>query len=747
MTVVLLGTLSFFSWSFQRRLRQVALGTSDPRFEWSLSQIVARTTKVLVTAVGQEKMWKKRSYALAGFAHMTIFFAFGVLLLNSILLWIRGFDYDFDFWGILSVHHPIGQLYFLGKELAAAGAMAGAVGFWYLRLGKKGVDSGDPEAVGERARMTLGKKPDQILSEPNIILGIIFTMMLADFLYVGAHLALEAQAMGTDVHWTWYEPFGAIFGLAFKALPRDAVQAIEWIGWAWHGAWVLLFLNLLPYTKHFHILTVMPSVFSYDMRPNSLTPVDDLEGRVEREESLGIGKLADLTHSHILDLYTCTECGRCSDNCPAFITDKALSPKHVTLALRDHLYATEKPMFAKVDGVVTPQDGPTVLESHVEEGEEIHTYPKPPKAKPHGTEDVLTAYVLNDQPGADLVPEIMHPDVIWSCTTCRACEEQCPVMITYVDKIVGMRREMVMNKAEFPPLLQKAFNGIETNGNPWNYSRMDRADWTKGLDVPTIEDNPRADVLFWVGCAAAYDEEAQNISRSMVKLFEAAHVDYAILGSAETCTGDPARRAGNEFLFQMIAEQNIEQLNEVAAKKTIVTTCPHCFNTLANEYPDFGGTYDVVHHADFLNGLLSAGKLKPVNEVRAKVTYHDSCYLGRYNKIYDSPRQVLEAIAGVELVEVEYWNKEQGLCCGAGGAQYFMEETGGEKVNDKRTLQLIDTGATAIASACPFCMGMVKLGLKNADKEESVRQLDIAQMLAEAVEVRATTEDAPAAAE
>jgi len=715
MTLVLVGTLSFFSWSVFRRWRQVKIGVPDARFEWTPSQLAARTKKVLLVALGQEKMVKKTAYSVAGLSHVLIFAAFNVLLLNSILLWGRGFDYDWTMFGLLDEGHIVGKLYSFAKELAAAGAMVGALAFWWLRIGKKGNDSADPDEVPNKPRMTLG-------FEPNLILGIIFTMMAADFLYVGGFDALHWQATGEEPHWKWYAPFGSALGTVFYGMERSTVVVLEHIGFWWHAAWVLLFLNLLPYTKHFHILTVMPNVFAYDMRANAL-PAMDVEAKMEAEEPPGIRTLSDLTYSHILDLYTCTECGRCSDNCPAYITDKKLSPKHLTLALRDHLYASEDKQFGPNDGVGSPKP---LQPEEIEEGEEIHTFPHPPE----------NAYFLVDEPGTELVPNVIHPDVLWSCTSCRACEEQCPVMISYVDKIIGMRRDLVMDKAEFPPDLTRALNGIETNGNPWNQSPMDRAEWTKGLDIPLLADNPGADVLYWVGCAASYDDRAQKVARSTALLLQEAGVDFAVLGTEETCTGDPARRIGHEYLFQMMVEQNVETLGGYEAeKKTIITACPHCFNTLANEYPDFGGHYDVVHHSDFLNGLLQAGKLVPTRPVEAKVAYHDSCYLGRYNKVYDSPRQVLEAIEGVVLEEVEYWNKEQGLCCGAGGAQYFMEETGGTRVNKKRTLQLLETRADTIASACPFCMTMLSDGLKGEDKDEEVRQMDIAELLAEAVGV------------
>ena len=337
--------------------------------------------------------------------------------------------------------------------------------------------------------------------------------------------------------------------------------------------------------------------------------------------------------------------------------------------------------------------------------------------------------------------DIIHPDVLWACTTCRACEEQCPVMISYVDKIVDMRRNLVLVKGEFPKELQKPFQGMEVNGNPWNLSRMDRAGWAEGLGIPTLAEFPKAPVLYWVGCAASYDDRAKKIARATARLMRAAGVEFAILGQEENCTGDPARRAGNEFLFAMLAEQNAVTLNgykEKGGVKQVVTSCPHCFNTLKNEYPDFGVNLEVIHHADFLLGLLAEKRLNPRKAVVGKVVYHDSCYLGRYNGIYESPREILRRIPGVQLAEPEYWTKQKGLCCGAGGAQMWMEEQNTDRVNVKRTLQLLDTlgpapasgaGGSTIASACPFCMTMLTDGLKSQSMEEKVAQMDVAELL------------------
>lgn len=705
MTLVLLVNLAIFAYSARRRTRQLLVGTHDRDFSLSGGELWSRIKDVAVYAFGQRRM---PYYRAAGIAHMAIFAGFLVLLLRSIMLWARGYDADFDFWGVLGRGTLLGDGYALAKDVFAILVLAGVSVFVWLRV------------VTRSKRMTLGW-------EGLMILGIIATMMVTDILYDGAWILRETRIHGEELAFLPFEPAGSVVAFSLQGASDQALLWLGHFGFWTHSTLVLAFLNILPYSKHFHIITAIPNVFTRYRKPaGRLPPVDDLEGRVEREESVGINKVTDLHWNHILDLYTCTECGRCSDNCPAYVTGKKLSPKHLTLALRDHLYEAEEDLLGGTDGVGKPLVGG--LEGIAADDpdaempkEELHTYPPAP-AEGYFRSDTVV----------EIVPNLMDPDVLWACTSCRACEEFCPVMISYVDKIVGMRRELVMNKGEFPPDLQRAFNGIETNGNPWNQSSMDRADWTEGLDVPLLSDKPDAEVLYWVGCAASFDDRGKRIAQATARLLKAAEVDFAILGTEETCTGDPARRAGNEYLFQIMAEQNVETLNGYeVGKKVIVTTCPHCFNTLANEYPDFGGKFKVVHHADFLMGLVARKKLDPNQAVAGKVVFHDSCYLGRYNDIYASPRQVLESVPDLELVEVDYWNKNRGLCCGAGGAQVFMEERPGtERVNNKRTLQLVDTGATTVAAACPFCAYMLTDGLKSADKEEDVEILDIAEVLA-----------------
>ena len=709
MTAIIVSLVGAFAYSARRRWR--LLRTGQPTAENRFLPIARRLRAVWTYAVYQKKM---RYYWLAGVAHQLIFLGFVVLLLRTLVLWGRGFDPTFNLFvlgpePVLGV--PLGAIYGFLKDVFAVLVLLGTAVFVYYRV------------IRPQRRMSLGW-------EGLLILGIIATMMLADLAYDGAAQVLShrfAEQCGprggelmsfcadaaslvaplarpeAELAWHVYpEPAGSAMALLFASLPSATLIAIATAGFWTHSSLVLIFLNILPYSKHFHIITSLPNTYTLNLGPRGrLEPLapntEQLMGMVEKASEsedmlnarIGYARIEHFTWKDVLDLYTCTECGRCSDNCPAFTTGKILSPKHFTLDLRDHLYGKERALTEHENGQ--------------------------PKT------------------GVDLVPNVIHEDVLWACTTCRACEEQCPVLITYVDKIVQMRRNLVVIRGEFPGELSKPFSGMEANGNPWNLARVDRANWAEGMDVVRFADKPTAEVLYWVGCAASYDDRAKKIARATAALLARAGVDFAILGEEEGCTGDPARRAGNEYLFSMLAEANVATLNgykEQGGLKKIITTCPHCFNTLLNEYPDLGGRYDVVHHTDFLLGLVAQGKLEPKREVKAKVAFHDSCYLGRYNDIYESPREILQRIPGVELVEVPYWNKQRGLCCGAGGAQMWMEEQNKDRVNVKRTLQLIETGADTLASGCPFCMTMLTDGIKSQEKENSIRNMDVAEMLA-----------------
>ncbi len=746
MAAVIVSLLALFAWSAHRRMALLRVG--GPTHESRVDNVGERLKVLWTYAFWQKKM---RYYLAAGLAHQMIFVGFSVLLLRTLILWGRGFVPDFNLFilgpeGFLGL--PLGSIYSFAKDIVALMVIAGALVFVYYRT------------VNKQKRMKLGW-------EGLLILGIIITMMLSDILYDGAATVLNyryaefcanpasqwcaqaktmiaplAPATGALTYHPYPEPAGSAAAMMLSGASIGTLVVIGHIGFWTHASLVLIFLNILPYSKHFHILTVMQNVFLMDLTPKGrLKPMAEnseaLMGIVEQgmeldEEDMhvapiGYARIQHFTWKDVLDMYTCTECGRCSDNCPAATTGKILSPKYLTLDLRDHLYQRQDEVLEVDDIPRTTLKELAAKAKAAAEGEESDAEEQSDEEK------AAEADALKKFAPINLVPDVVHEDVLWACTTCRACEEMCPVNITYVDKIVQMRRNLVTIQSEFPHELQGPFDGMETNGNPWNLSRMDRANWAEGLELTTFADKPDAEVLYWVGCAASYDDRAKKISRSTSQLLQMAGVDFAVLAEEESCTGDSARRAGNEYLYMSLAEANIETLNGYQEKggiKKIVTTCPHCFNTLLNEYPDLGGKYEVVHHTDYLLGLVAEGKLKPKHAVKGKVVYHDSCYLGRYNDVYDAPRDILAKIPGVELVEPEYWKRNKGLCCGAGGAQMWMEEQNKDRVNIKRTKQLLDTGATTIASACPFCMTMLTDGIKAEEKEDEIKQLDVVELLA-----------------
>lgn len=681
MTLLLAAGWGVFAYSAQSRFRLLKCGSAEDRCDRPGDRLRATWRY----AIQQVRM---RRYPLAGFAHMLVFLGFLVLLLRSLMLWARGYSAGFSFW-FLGSDQPLGKVYGLLKDLFAVLVIVGAVIFVYNRVVKR------------LSRLTLN-------TEGLIILAIIIVMMLADIFYDGASMVLGARASQASLSFHLWEPAGSIAQYLVSILPTGAVNFVAHLGFWTHSALVLIFLNLLPYSKHFHIITGIPNVYLQNLAPpGRLPPTQDIEGKLERSETLGVRRITDYSWKALLDLYTCTECGRCSDQCPATRTGKKLSPKHFTVDLRDFLYKNSDGLLSRTNGKpATPADAASAGE---------------------GSESGAAAHE------ADLVGGVIDPEVLWACTSCRACETECPVFITYVDKFVDLRRHLVMERGEFPTQLQSAFRGLETNANPWSFPAEDRAKWSDGLGVKTIAENPDAPVLFWVGCAPSFDERAKKVTVATVKLLQKAGVDFAILGQEERCTGDPARRAGNEYLFQMFAQQNVETLNGVGAdKKKILTTCPHCFNTLLNEYADFGGKYDVIHHTTFLAELVSQGKLKPTKRIEQKVAFHDSCYLGRYNEVYDAPRETLRRIPGLTILEPAQ-TRDRGMCCGAGGAQFFKEEEHGEKrVNTLRTEQLLDTNPDAVSSACPFCMRMLTDGLADKGKE-TMPQLDVAELLLQSV--------------
>lgn len=694
MFLLLIVGLGGFAWTAQRRWRLMCAATApDNRFNSHSDRIAG----VMKYVFGQARMFR---YWWAGLAHSFIFIGFVVLGLRTLVMFARGFTADpaFGFW-IFDDHAPLGMAYLFVKDILGVLVLVGIAYFLYLRL------------VVKPARI-------QLSVEGIFILLMIAGLMLSDMTYEATGFLRENAGEGVRFHPG--VPAASVFSFALAGAPAGVRDVLHHAGFWMHSILVLLFLNFLPYGKHFHVLTVLPNVYFRNAGGTGrIRTIEDIDGRLERGETLGVRKARDLSWKAVLDLYTCTECGRCSDNCPATRTGKLLSPKHLTIHLRDHMYSNELAILAAAGSCHRP-----VGDTNGETASQTATT-KPgigfrlPDGKP-------------DESDGDLVPGWIDPEVVWACTSCGACEQECPVFISYVDKIVDLRRHLVMERGEFPEQLQTAFRGLESVGNPYSFPNEQRAEWASGLDVPLLAEKPDAAVLYWVGCAPSFDDRSRKIARATAQLLKAAGVDFAILGPQEQCTGDPARRAGNEYLYQMFAKNNVETLNTMGVRK-IITTCPHCFNTIANEYPDFGGRFEVIHHTVFLSELVRNGRLRPTHPIEATIAYHDSCYLGRYNDIYDHPREILKRIPGLQLVEsVE--TRDRGMCCGAGGAQMWKEEehTSRERVNHARSRQILNVlpsnGKRAVATACPFCKTMLSDALRDKGHED-VSQLDIAELL------------------
>jgi Fe-S oxidoreductase/nitrate reductase gamma subunit len=497
------------------------------------------------------------------------------------------------------------------------------------------------------------------------ILFLIALLIVADLVAEGAKVAL-APELAT----AWSPAVGAIAG-TLGSLPRASLQRLYESAWWTHLADILFFGNYLPYSKHFHILTSVPNVFFMKLEPMGRLGTPDLESA----EHFGVSRVEDLSWKSMLDGYTCTECGRCRVVCPTALTGKPLDPKVFIGDVRDAVYEATPEILATASG---RGNGGGVTER-----------------KP-------------------LIGGWISEETIWACTTCGFCTWACPVfIIPAVDKITEMRRQLVLERAEFPKEMQTAFRGMETNGNPWGISASSRADWAKDLPVLTMSEAQGRDVevLFWVGCAGSYEDRAKRVSRALVEILTEAGVSFAILGTEETCTGDSARRMGNEYLFQILAQQNVETLNGHGVKR-IVTNCPHCYNCIKNEYPPLGGTYEVMHATELVARLIDERRIELREPVRETVSYHDACYLGRYNGIYQPPRQILRAIPGVALKELPR-TCERGLCCGAGGGRMWMEEKLGTRINQERMREIEETETAAVGLSCPYCMIM----LGNAKEE------------------------------
>ncbi len=634
---VLFGRRALFLW------RLVRLGKPAARFDDVPERLRAEAEIVL----GQRKLLQR---AGPGFVHALIFWGFLVLLPTIVIAMIGAVDRD----ETLPWLGRQGWFAFAADIFAVLVLVGVFCAFWIRKVDRPSRFEGSH------------------LGEADLILGWITAIVTTLLLWHATRIALglnewpaEASPFANQIS----HRFGT--GTATKAAERALV-------WA-HVTLILGFLVYLPYSKHLHIFTAAINVFFGRTRARGrLEPLRFDEDLPEAELRFGVGTVADLTWKQMVDAFSCTECGRCQDVCPAYATGKVLSPKLLIMGVRDHLLA----------------EGPRALAG----GE-------------------LTPIVGGG------VPE----EMVWDCVTCGACVHECPVSIEHVDHVVDLRRQLVMVGSQFPTEAGTMLRDVERGGNPWGKPQTERAAWADGLGVRVLEPgDPAPEVLYWVGCAASFDERARVAAASTARLLQEAGVDFAILGPRESCTGDPARRMGNEYVFQSFAEQNVATLNEAGVTK-IVASCPHCFNTLANEYPDFGGRYEVVHHTELLAQLLRDGRLAPAAG-DAEITYHDSCYLARHNDVRTAPRELVAAVG--EPVEMERTGKRT-FCCGAGGAHMWMEERG-TAINEERVREAAETGAGTLAVACPFCSVMLDDGVRGS--EHDLRVVDVATLLVESLD-------------
>lgn len=603
-------------------------------------------------------------------------------------------------------------------------------------------------AIAGIRRFVIRPKHSVLSVDGAIILGLIGALMVTKFLANGAEvayissqffdskqgalaflagtglsaetIAAATKAVGHTPGWTpvanWVATLGVDLGLdrsvfAMSGPEKDA--ALSWIYWVHHTTYwlhisiVVAFANYIPFGKHLHLIGAMPNIFFKKHEPKGSLQTPDVDFENYAGEKVGAERVEDLDWKQLLDSYACTECARCEHYCPAYNTGKPLNPFMIIHKIKDQLRE-------RGEKVVRDGRDPDELEM------------------PRLTGEVITK------------------EELWACTTCGACVEACPVFIEHVDSIVDMRRYLATMEADFSQEVGRTFRNLEQNMNPWGISQSFRADWANELDVPLMSELPEPpDYLFWVGCAGSFDDRQKNVTKAFTKILKAADVSFAILGPEETCTGDPARRIGNEYLYWMLAKQNVDTLNDYGVTK-IVTTCPHCFHTIGKEYPQLGGDYEVVHHTEFLSDLLDRGALDVESVGTMDVTFHDSCYIGRWDDSYENPRNVLRSVPGVNLQEMQL-NREQSFCCGAGGGRMWMEEDIGKRVNVERTDQALETDPDAIAVNCPFCMTMFNDGLKSRDAE-NVPLKDLAEVVAENLEREhpvepATEPDEPVAAE
>ena len=676
--------VSLFTYVVKTRIEYIKLGKKT-EFD---NNVKERLRKIWVMVFGQKKLLKDKK---SGAIHVMFFYGFILVQFGAI---------DFIWKGIKPGSHlPLGPLYpafTFFQEIVTLMILVAVVWAFYRRY------------IEKLVRLKRGFKN-------GLVLIFIGGLMLSVLLGNGAGIIWH----GEDPSWT--EPVASVISMALAGVGETASIVIFYIAWWFHLLFLLSFLVYVPQGKHAHLIAGPANVYLNRLEnPGKLSKIDFED---ESQESFGVGKIEDFTQLQMVDFYACVECGRCTNMCPATGTGKMLSPMDLILKMRDHLTNYGAAVTSKKPWV------PTFAFNHTQ-GNQLAI-----AAAAQGVQELAASAVYSPS----LIGDVITEEEIWACTTCRNCEDQCPVMNEHVEKIIDLRRYLVLTEGKMNPDAQRAMTNIERQGNPWGLNRKERENWRElreDVEVKTVKEMNKAgeefEYLFWVGSMGSFDNRSQKIALSFAKLLNEAGVKFAILGNKEKNSGDTARRLGNEFLFQELATKNIEEFEKAGVKK-IVTTDPHAYNIFKNEYPDFGlEGVEVYHHTEILYQLVRDGKLVPKHAVNETITFHDSCYLGRYNEVYDPPREILKAIPGVKLVEMER-NHDRAMCCGAGGGLMWMEEDTGQRINVARTEQALETHSTMISSACPYCLTMLSDGTKAKEVEDKISTYDVAELLEKAV--------------
>jgi len=610
-------------------------------------QIWSRIKSVLWFGFGHRRTLKE---LYPGIFHFILFWGFVILFIGTLIIFLQE-DIFSPIFNYFFFHGNFYLWFSFILDLFGGLAIIGVLMALYRRY------------------VTRPERLDNILDDAATLI-LLLLILVTGFFVEGFRIASNFPDFErwSFVGWTMAKVISSV-GIA-------ATSSLIWhkVMWWIHFAFATIFIVYIAYSKLLHILASSLTQFFRSLGPKgALKPIPDMEN----QETFGVSKVEEFTWRQLLDADGCTRCGRCQDNCPAFLSEKPLSPKKIIRDLKSNLLET-----------------------------------------------------TGNRPA--LIGESIKEDELWACTTCYACQEACPVFVEQVPTIVDMRRYLVLMEAKFPQEATQVFRNMETNYNPWAIGFATRADWAKDLGVKTLAEDKNVDILYWVGCSGSFDDRNKKVSKALVKIMQKAGVSFGILGTEESCCGETARRMGNEYLAQILIEKNIETLKKYEVKKILVT-CPHGYNSFKNEYPLFGAKFEVIHHTDLILNLIQNGKLKIQKEIKEKLTYHDSCYLGRYNDIYDSPREVLREVTKGEIAEMER-RREKGFCCGAGGGRMWMEETLGKRINQMRVQQASETGAATIVTACPYCLTMLSDGIKEINLEEKMKALDLAEIVEQAID-------------